>query len=98
MNITGATKFVEKKEDFLSNEANKQAIIQLIMERLRQRGCEVIQAEGDADVDIAKAAVTMSAFKSTTLVGEDTDLIVLLLYHVVVTNCTELYFRSDKAK
>ena len=57
-----------KKEDFLSNEANKQAIIQLIMERLRQRGCEVIQAEGDADVDIAKAAITTSAFKSTTLV------------------------------
>ena len=57
VNITGATKFVGKKEDCLSNEANKQAIIQLIMERLRQRGCEVIQAEGDADVDdIAKSS------------------------------------------
>lgn len=98
VNITGVTKFVGKKEDFLSNEANKQALIQLIMGQMRQRGCEVMQAEGDADVEIAKAAIAMSAFKSTTLVGEDTDLLVLLLYHVVVSKCTELYFRSDKAK
>ena len=38
---------------------NKQAIIQLIM-----RGCEVMQADGDADVEITKAAVTKSSFKS----------------------------------
>lgn len=98
MNITESSKFVGKKEDFLSNDANKQALIKLIMECLRQRGCEVMQAEGDADVEIAKAAVTKSAFKSTTLVGEDTDLLVLLLFYSVKTNCTELYFRSDKAK
>ena len=68
------------------------------MERLRQKGCEVIQAEGDADVGIAKAAVTKPAFKFTTLVGENTDLLVLLLFYSVTTNCTALYFRSDKAK
>ncbi|KAI3379074.1 hypothetical protein SNEBB_002215 [Seison nebaliae] len=98
VNITETTKFVGKKEDFLSNEANKEAIIQLITERLRQRDCIVIQAEGDADVEIAKAAATMSSFKSTTLVGEDTDLLVLLLHHASPSSCTELYFRSDKGK
>ena len=56
------------------------------MERSRQSGCEVIQADGDADVEIAKAAISMSAFKPTTLVGEDTDFLVLLLYHAVVSN------------
>ena len=40
----------------------------------------------------------MSAFKPTTLVGENTDLLVLLLYHVVVSKCSYLYFRSDKVK
>jgi len=39
----------------------------------------MIQAEGDADVEIVKAAVTKSAFKSTTNVGEYTDLLPLLL-------------------
>lgn len=64
---------------------------------MRQKGCHVIQAEGDADVDIVKAAVSMSLYRSTTLIGEDTDLLVLLLYHAT-TDCKDLYFRSDKGK
>ena len=57
----------------------------------------MLQAKGDADVDIATAAVSSSLTKTTTLIGEDTDLLVLLLYY-----CTtqppgkRLYFRSDK--
>ena len=98
VNITEVTQFVGKKENFLSNGANKQALIQLIMEGMRQNGCDVIQAEGDADVEIAKAAINMSAFRPTTRIGEDTDLLVLLLYHAEVSKCIELYFRSDKAK
>ena len=58
----------------------------------------MIQAEGDADVEIAKAAVTKSTFKSTTLVGEDTNLLPLLLYYAEASKCTELYFRLDKVK
>ena len=54
VNITEVTKFAGKREDFSSNEANKQALIQLIMERMRQKGCDVSQAEGDADVEIAR--------------------------------------------
>ena len=48
----------------------------------------MIQAEGDADVEITKTAVTKSAFKSTTLVREDTD---LLLLYAEATNCTALF-------
>jgi len=58
----------------------------------------IIQAEGDADVEIAKAAINMPAFRPTTLIGEDTDLLVLLLYHAEVSRCNALYFRSDKAE
>ena len=76
---------------------NKQALINLIGDRLQRRGCHVIHAEGDADLDIAKAAITMSLSKSTTLIGEDTDLLVLLLYHSP-EECKDLYFRSDKRK
>jgi len=88
---------VGKKEDFLSNEANKQSLIQLIIERMRQNGCDVIQA-GD-DVKIAKAAIGRStfAFKPTTLIGEDTDLLAFLLNHAEVSNCRALFFSVDKA-
>ena len=98
MNITEATIFSGKKDDFLSNGANKQALIQLIMERLKQKGCDVIQAEGDADVEIAKAAINMSAFRPISLIGGDKDLLVLLLVRTDVSKCTALYLRSDKVK
>ena len=57
----------------------------------------VINSAGDADVDIVKAAVTMAYDKSTTLIGEDTDLLCLLLFHTS-NGCMDLYFRSDKDK
>ena len=37
----------------------------------------------------------MSSYKSTTLVGENTDLHILLLYYAN-DDCKDLYFRSDK--
>jgi hypothetical protein len=75
---------------------NKQAMIDLIAKCLKQKGCHVIQAEGDADVDIVKATVSMSGYKSTTVIGEDTDFLILLLYHATLKDSHELYFRSDK--
>ena len=97
VNISCATKFVGKMDDFLSNDINNQAIIHLIADCLRQNGCNVINSAGDGDVDIVKAAVTMAYDKSTTLIGEDTDLLCLLLFHSS-NDCMDLYFRSDKDK
>ena len=68
------------------------------MEQMKQKGCDVMQAEGDADVEIAKAGISMSAFRPISLIGEDTDLLVLLLVHTDVSKCAALYFRSDKVK
>ena len=79
------------------SEATK-AVIQLIMEQMKQKGCDVIQAEGDVDVEIAKVAISMSAFRLTSLIGEDIDLLVLLLFHTDVSKCTALYFRSKLVK
>ena len=96
MNIAEGTKFVGKKEDFLSNVENKQSLINLVSQRMKDRGCHVIQSEGDADVEIVKAAVSMSSNKSTSLIGEDADLLVLLLHHASTSDGNKLYFYSDK--
>ena len=42
----------------------------------------VVNAPGDADIDIVKALVETSLLHTTTLIGEDTDILVLLLYYV----------------
>ena len=44
-----------------------------------------------------KAAITISSCKSTTLIGEDTDLLVLLQY-LAAKDCKDLFFQSDKHK
>ena len=63
---------------------------------MQQRGCHVIHAEGDADVDIAKADVTASSYSSTTLIGKGTELLGLLLYYYEELDSNDLCFRSDK--
>jgi len=55
---------------------------------LTKRGCHVIQSPGDADVDIIKATVERSRHWATTLVGEDTDLLILLLHYCYGLPCT----------
>lgn len=81
VNFNAKTEFVGRKNDFLSRSCNKQGLINLMTEELEKKGCTVINASGDADVDIVKAAVKASEHHPTTLIGEDTDLLILLLYY-----------------
>ncbi len=70
-----------KKEIFLANKGNKQRFINMLGQKLEDEGCEVHYSEGDADFDIVKKAVDASANVNTVVVGDDTDLLPLLLYH-----------------
>ena len=80
VDISIATQFVGKK-DCLANNIHKQALIKLIANCMQQKGYSVIHAEGDANEDITKAAVTASSYSSITLIGKDTELLGLLLYY-----------------
>ena len=86
-----------KKDEFLSRDTNKQRLIKMISDQLRERDCIVVSAHGDADVDIVKTEVETSLQHTTALIGEDTDLLVLLLYYAQ-GEVMNLYFRSDKPK
>src|SRR6218665_2494064 len=90
ISFTADTEFLGKKDEFLSIGSNKQKLIWF-----RKMDCLVMNAQGDADVDTVKAAVETSRLHTTTLIGEDTDLLILLL-HYVKPRCKSLYFRSDK--
>ena len=46
-------------------------------EELEKKGCTVVNASGDADVDTVKAAVKTSEHQPTTLIGEDRLLLLL---------------------
>ena len=90
--FTSAMPLRMKKTVFLSNKENKQRFINLLGESLQRAGFEVHNAPGDADVLIVSTAVTVAMKKTTVLVGEDTDLLILLLHHY---KQGDLYFMSE---
>ena len=76
-----STPFKTKKELFLTNTENKQDFINMLGKYLSEKGCTVLNADGDADLMIAQTAVKLSEETETVVICEDTDILVLLIYH-----------------
>ena len=83
-----------KKEDLLSNKDNKQRCIRVLGQSLKHVGCETRHPKGDADVLIVETTVQYALSCETTLVGDDTDLLVLLCFHVKDDYC-EVFFKPE---
>ena len=66
-----------KKENFLSNPKNKQQFLLMLSQALQTMGCIMHHVEGDTDLLIVRTAVGSAQKKTTVLVGDDTDLLVL---------------------
>ena len=59
--FSGDTLLCETKQRFLMNSSNKQRFIQHLMATFRENGFETVQAPGDADCLIVKAALEKAA-------------------------------------
>ena len=70
-----------KRDVFLTNKENKQALVNHLCTHLTNAGYQVKQATADADTLIAKTAIDAVQGQNVTLVADDTDLLCLLLYH-----------------
>ena len=70
-----------RKELFLSNDKNKQRFITKLGENLAEGGCGVFHAVGDADTLIVSKTVESAKVHPTALVGDDTDLLCILIFH-----------------
>ena len=86
----------DTKQRFLMNSANKQRFIKHLMATFRENGFESVQAPGDADCLIVKTALEKAAKTQTAVVGEDTDLLVLLLFHVNLEHRNVFFTSSSK--
>ena len=87
-------KIVKSKEEFLRNHKNKQRFINLLAERLANSGCKVLRAQDDANDLVVQTAVSCAETSSTTLIGNDTDLLVFLLYHAKLDAC-DIFMQTD---
>ena len=84
------------KDTFLANKSNKSRFIKLLTSHLEESGCTVRQAEDDADFLITIIALQLAENGVTTVIGDDTDLLVLLCYHFNEnTPDNNIYFKSE---
>ena len=96
INFTPEMKFSGIKKTFLNNIQNKSRMIQLIGASLQHVNCKVHYSEEDADVDIAVRACQDATLSNVTVVGEDSDLLVLLIYYSTIYRSQfKLLFKSD---
>ena len=95
INFTGDMICKTRKDHFLANKKNKQKLINLIGSKLDDQGCKVLHGEGDADLLIIQTAVEASRSQDVIVIGEDTDLLVLLIHHIHVESCG-IFFRSER--
>ena len=86
----------ESKERFLANPNNKQHFINHLGRSLSQHGFDTVHAAADADRVIVQTVLDMARDISVVLVGEDTDLLILLLFHLTPDHCP-VYFTSTKS-
>lgn len=93
-------KFNSRKDDFLSNKENKQCFINLLGNHLERHGCHIENAEADAYLLIVQCAIAVAkadTTKPTILVADDTDVLLLLCYHLQSTT-PSIYFRPEPRK
>lgn len=68
-----------------------------LSDKLKTAECITDHAKHDADVLIVQTSIASSRTKDTVLVGDDTDLLVLLLHHVDL-NAQELFLAPEPKK
>ena len=86
-----------KRDVFLANTRNKQMFINLLAAKLVEHGCIVRHASGDAERLIVMTAIGFPGASDVIVVGEDTDLLVLLCYFAE-PDTKRLFFMSDRTQ
>ena len=85
------------KERFLSNSNNKKQLISLLSAAFQRDGQQVYECKGDADTKIVSTALKVSKTSKTTVVADDTDVAVMLLYHWKPT-LYPVFFLQERGK
>ena len=93
----GGMVLTESKERFLGYSSNKERFIIMLSSALQLKGIKTHHASGDADCLILKTTQESARHEYTVLISEDTDLLVLLLFHCS-TEHNRVFMKSSTSK
>ena len=96
--IDSSKRLVLTREQFLSNQNNKKNFIKLLSNYMASENIRFRLAEADADLMIVKTAVEFSEHHDVTIIGEDTDLVVLLWHYMDFDAPTSIVVQTDAKK
>ena len=85
------------KERFLSNNHNKTQLISLLSDYLKSDGQIVHTCRGDADTKIVSTAIELSRKSNVIVVADDTDVAIMLLYHLQ-NDVFDIYLLQEQGK
>ena len=97
MHFASGMMIKSKKDEFLNNKANKRRFIHYLSDNLELAGCSVDHAKDVTDVLIVLTAVASAMRNETVLIGDDIDLLVLLLHHAEM-DAHEVFLKSEPTK
>ena len=90
------------KEAFLNDISNKKKFVKLLTEQLQKSGCHDFYDKSDADLLIVKKTFELAESLDTVLDVDDTDLLILLLFHALQTTKAKFFLlqiqRNQKAE
>ena len=84
-----------EREEFLRNTANKVQFIDFLINAFEREKINVIQSDADADVMIVTEAIKLRAENAITVFSDDTNVLVLLMYHWSTFIC-DIYFSTER--
>ena len=89
------TPISSSKDDFLRHDDNKQRLIDMLAQQLRRAEYDVLNAQDDADYLLATTAIETATSMPTVLVGDDTDLLCLLIHHGAERHLHQLTLKTS---
>ena len=89
-------KLTMSKAKLLANKTNKQQFIKMLGDQIEINNCKVHHGPGDADLLIIQKSLESVTMSTTILVGDDTDLLILLCYHSSLHSHRVFFPNRDK--
>ena len=94
MSFTPEMSLTTTKEQCLLRKQNKQRFVNMLGVELKRYNCQVYHEKADADYSIAQKTIDFAEHIDIVLVGDDIDLLILLLHHAA-TDKHNIFFAPE---
>ena len=84
------------KEKFVSNSSNKSALVSMISTKLSVSDISSICCRDDADTAIVKESLQYSLLGNVGIVGEEADILIILIHHFGINIHKEIRVLTSK--